>query len=116
MATLSETIKDVEQKRRQLEENVDSLTEEVARSKANGEICFRFMYFLVPKQISVVLICLKIHHLENIPRSRVQGSGVFSTTHSPAHLSIIYLTTVKQDISADMLFSPFSRLSSNPQK
>ena len=103
MATLSETIKDVEQKRRQLEENVDSLTEEVARSKANGEICFRFMYFLVPKQISVVLICLKIHHLENIPRS-------------PAHLFIIYLTTVKQDISADMLFSPFSRLSSNPQK
>ncbi|GFN78132.1 kinesin-like protein [Plakobranchus ocellatus] len=35
MATLSETIKDVEHKRRQLEENVDSLSEEVARYKAN---------------------------------------------------------------------------------
>ena len=37
MATLSETIKDVEHKRRQLEENVDSLTEEVAKHKASGE-------------------------------------------------------------------------------
>ncbi|BFZ02552.1 hypothetical protein BsWGS_05591 [Bradybaena similaris] len=35
MATLSETIKDVEHKRRQLEENVDSLNEEVARFKAS---------------------------------------------------------------------------------
>ncbi|XP_013089022.1 kinesin heavy chain-like isoform X1 [Biomphalaria glabrata] len=35
MATLSETIKDVEHKRRQLEENVDSLNEEVARYKAS---------------------------------------------------------------------------------
>lgn len=35
MSTLSDTIKDVEHKRRLLEENVDSLNEEVARYKAN---------------------------------------------------------------------------------
>uniref|UniRef100_A0A0B7AFD1 Kinesin-like protein n=1 Tax=Arion vulgaris TaxID=1028688 RepID=A0A0B7AFD1_9EUPU len=38
MATLSETIKDVEHKRRQLEENVDSLNEEVARYKASETV------------------------------------------------------------------------------
>lgn len=38
MATLSETIKDVEHKRRQLEENVDSLNEEVARFKASETV------------------------------------------------------------------------------
>lgn len=44
MATLSETIKDVEHKRRQLEENVDSLNEEVARYKASGQ-CTVHVFF-----------------------------------------------------------------------
>lgn len=35
MATLSDTIKDVEHKRRQLEENVDTLNEDIARFKAS---------------------------------------------------------------------------------
>lgn len=48
MATLTETIRDVEHKRRQLEENVDSLNEEVARFKASGKFSVYLLSLFKP--------------------------------------------------------------------
>ena len=36
MSTLNETIKDIDQKKRLLQENVDSLNEEIAKLRAQG--------------------------------------------------------------------------------
>ena len=47
MSTLSETIKDVEHKKRQLEESVDSLNEECAQLKAQRKHSFRIIYSTV---------------------------------------------------------------------
>ena len=45
MSTLSETIKDIDNKKRHLEENVDSLTEECAQLKAQRK-CRIFLLFM----------------------------------------------------------------------
>lgn len=40
--SLTECLQNVEQKKRQLEENVDSLNEEIVRIRAQGETCLLF--------------------------------------------------------------------------
>lgn len=47
--SLSDSLQNVEQKKRQLEENIDSLNEEIVRIKAQGETVFECSVEFRPK-------------------------------------------------------------------